>query len=96
MTKILFCAFATLLTSCAQLAISRHESLPPEREGVVFERQSFLWGFAPGPRLQPIPTICSQGNFDGAQLEMTGRDVFLTSITLGLYVPHRVTIYCGK
>jgi hypothetical protein len=84
-------------SACNHLRVQRGESTPrPVASTHEYKLNSFLWGFVPGPRLQPESILCPGGRIESLDLRMSGTDVLLTAVTVGIFVPHRVTVGCSK
>ena len=93
--QIAFCFAALMLTSCANLTVNRNDT-PAAGESTEIKLSSFLEGFVPGRKIPPASSLCPNGRVESIALGMNGGDVMLTMVTLGVFVPHRATVTCGK
>gem|GEM_PF-5281347 len=84
------------LNSCAHLTVNRNDSPDSSGDRTEIKLASFLFGFVPGKKMPPAAALCPKGRFESVNLEMKGTDVWMTAITLGIYVPHRAIVICGK
>ena len=84
-------------TACNHLSVQRGEATPrPVSTSTEYKMNSFLWGIIPGPRLSPEPQLCPGGRIEALDLRMSGTDVLVSTVTIGIYVPHRVKVSCSK
>lgn len=85
------------LTSCNHLSVQRGESNPrPIAASTEYKLDSFLWGFVSGTRLSPESELCPGGRIEAFDLRMSATDVLFSTVTIGIYVPHRVNVACSK
>ena len=85
------------LSACNHMTVQRGESTPrPISASTEYKLNSFLWGFIPGPRLRPESELCPGGRIEALDLRMSGTDVLISTVTIGIYVPHRVKVGCSK
>ena len=80
-----------ILSSCAQLEIRLHQSVP-ESVMQTLPLNSFIFGFIPDPN---SPPVCPDSSLERLRFSMSGRDVALSILTLGIYIPHRVVYSCA-
>ena len=85
-----------LLVSCANTVIHRNDTPTESSVKTELALKSFLWGFIPGTGIPPAAALCPKGKVESITLNRTTADAALTWVTLGIYVPHRATIVCGK
>jgi hypothetical protein len=94
--KILTALTILFMTAgCMSVGISRAEKPATgaaKTEDV--ELNSFAWGFVP-VRLPPESEICPKSRIETVRLGQNGTDVFLSLVTLGVYVPQRAEISCA-
>lgn len=85
-----------LLSSCANLDVHRNDTPQNGGEKINIKLNSFLFGFVPGPKLPPMPDICPKGRMEMVEFDKSPGDAWLSVVTLGVYVPHRVAVTCAK
>lgn len=86
-----------LLVQCSTLNVYRGEDQKNFTSNVMkVETSHFLWGILPANPGLVEDQLCPDSRLDAAQMGMTGGDVLLTAVTLGIYVPSRVTVNCTK
>lgn len=95
MIRILSLIFtAVILSSCASLSVTRQETqVVPELQELP--RSSFVWGFVPAPRLYES-SLCPQSKLNTFEIGRSSGQVWLSVVTLGVYVPYRVRFSCAK
>ena len=81
---------------CAQVRVRRHDSAPARVESREYALSSFVLGFVPATRLPPESALCQGGRIESLDFFSSGTDVLIGVATLGIYVPHRVTVGCSK
>jgi hypothetical protein len=91
--------FATLFflisfAGCSHLTLYRGDEHPSQGETQDVPADSYLWGFANVSKIPPESELCPKSRIETIDMKMTGQDVLITMITLGIYVPHRVEITC--
>jgi hypothetical protein len=85
-----------VLASCSHLTFSRSESPLPLGETKIFRLNSFVFGAIPAAKIPPESEVCPKARIESIDMNMSGQDVTLSLVTIGIYVPHRVTITCSK
>ncbi|MGE0527027.1 MAG: hypothetical protein AB7G93_17605 [Bdellovibrionales bacterium] len=91
-TSALMLTFLT--TSCSHLEVHR-PSVPPAGAKVELRLHSLLLGLIPVSKPPPAYTLCSGARVAHIDLRLAPTDVLLSMVTLGVYVPHRMTILCA-
>jgi len=97
--RILACLLPLLLVGtagCSHLTLHRDASHATPGETKVVHVKSFLWSFVPG---QPPPTqdeLCPQARIQTIEMEESPTDILFTVLTLGLYMPHQITVACTE
>src|SRR5438874_864564 len=86
--------FLLLTTGCMSVGISRAERAAAGAKTEDFDVNSFLWGFLPA-HLPPETQVCPQSRIETIHLGQNGSDVFITAITLGIFVPQRAEVSCS-
>ncbi len=81
---------------CAHVKIVRDELAPTTPPAKTYKIHSFLWAFLPGRQLPPQNVLCANSRIETLDFRMSPVDVLMTSATLGIYVPHRVTVVCAN
>ena len=99
MNKLILCLLLAT-AGCAQMSIVRRapstQPAPTAAQApVVLEDDSYLWGLA-GRKVLDDRIVCGPGGADRLELGMSTRDVLLTTVTLGIYVPHHARFFCAK
>ena len=100
--KILFAVFTSVLffesISCARLSVIRREP-GAESASVTGEQtvrvDSFAWGLI-GREALTEATGCGLDAVSSLDLSMTTTDVILTTLTVGIYLPHHAHFTCRK
>lgn len=92
--KMLIVAIACLAGGCATItiqpvAINKIASPPTHQESRAF----FLWGLVGEQRID-VKSACGDRQLLQMQSQQTFLDGLLTGITLGLYSPHSVKVWC--
>ncbi|MGZ3722849.1 MAG: hypothetical protein ACXVA9_07975 [Bdellovibrionales bacterium] len=85
-----------LSLGCSHLTLSRTETSTRGGDVHVFELDSFLFSTLNFTKIPPETEICPSSRLEFIDLSMTGDDVLTAIVSLGLYVPHRVTITCSS
>lgn len=85
------------LVHCSTLNVYRSEDQKNFTSAVMkVETSHYLWGFfASNPGLVEA-RLCADSRIDAVQMGMTGSDVLIGVVTLGIYVPSRATVNCSK
>lgn len=97
MRQLLSMALAFFIfTGCSHLTIQRNDSSVALDQAQDFQRHSFVWGFVPARRLPPETELCPKSKIGTFEVLRDSGDVWISIATLGIYVPHRVTIRCAK
>ena len=94
--KFIFAACFLLLTDCSHLTLSRAENSTRGGEEHVYILDSFLFGTLGFTKIPPEHEICKASRLEFIDFKMNTRDVLLSLATLGIYVPHRVTVTCSN
>lgn len=83
-----------LMSSCSTVTISNRENYKTSTEP-NFERSYpfFMWGLA-GEKEVNVADICQGKSPKQMQTQMTFIDGLLTGITLGIYAPRTVKVWC--
>lgn len=84
-----------ILGACSHFTAHRDE-VPTQQPGHTYKYHSFLFGFIPGPQLASSEILCPQSRIQTLDYRMSSLDVLITSATVGIYVPHRVTVTCAN
>jgi len=85
---------ASLLSGCATVTIhpkktQKLASTPSFEESKDF----FFWGLSGEHRLN-VAEVCGNKPVNQMQSQATFNDVVLTIVTLGIYAPHSVKVWC--
>lgn len=94
-TLILLLLFIQL-SACVTMNIRRDESAGATSPPKTYAIHSFLWAVVPGRQLPSEKDLCPQSRIADIDLRMSPLDVLISSATLGVYVPHRVTVSCSQ
>lgn len=87
-------ALATVLAGCSTVTIhpaasGKLSSTPTYQDSRPF----FLWGLVGDERVNVVE-VCANKPVKQMQSQQTFGDGFLTVITLGIYAPHSVKVWC--
>lgn len=84
-----------LTAACSHIRVERDETakVSPAKTHKI---SSFLFALIPGRQLPPPNVLCPDSRIETLDLRMSPVDVLVTSATLGIYVPHRVTVVCAN
>ncbi len=96
MIKNLSCLLLAIfvLAGCASVTIHPTESNKLSSEPTFQETQKFFfWGLSGESHINVVE-ICGENGVRQMQSQMTFQNGFLTAITLGIYAPHSVRIWC--
>lgn len=91
--KILASFLIFLSLGCNHVTISRYEKASASTKSTEIELDSFALGFVP-VKLPSENEACPQSKIDSVNLSMNTKDVLLSIVTIGIYVPHRAEITC--
>lgn len=95
--RLVLLPLSLFLIQCSTLNVYRGEVQKNLTSDVMkVETSHFLWGILPANPSLVEDQLCPGSRLDAAQMGMTGGDVLLTAVTLGIYVPSRVTVTCSK
>lgn len=94
---ILPVVLALACAACGHLTIQRDDVAddPAPVPVTVYPLHDFLWGLFPDRTLPAEDRLCPGGRIRSVDLSMSATDVLLTTVTLGVYVPHRVAVKCS-
>jgi hypothetical protein len=87
--------FVISAVGCTHLVMNKDDSHRPAAEIKNLEYNTVLFGFLGLTKLPPATEICGQSRIETVEMNMDSEDVLTSIVTLGLYVPHRVSIMCG-
>lgn len=87
---ILFSALA-----CSHLTLHRGEGLITGDTQIVSD-DYYLWGFGSGHGPFYEKDLCPNSRIETMDMKMTGSDVLISLVTLGIYVPNRLEITCYR
>lgn len=91
-------AFALLIASlqigCMKMTIVRDQTNPMV-ERKTHPRHSFLEGFLTIPGTLQSEALCPKGQIQALDLSLEGKDVLITTVTGGLYVPNQIEVSCS-
>lgn len=94
--RTLLALLTCFTVGCSHLTLTRSEEAVSSQETHDFAVSSYLLGFLTLTKLPPVTEICIKSRLESVDMKMESSDVLLTIVTLGLYVPHRVVVTCGK
>jgi len=94
--RLLFVLTLLFPLGCQHMVINRAD--PPRALGESHEMEidSFFRGALPATKIPPEKEVCPKSRIENVELRMSGSDVLLSIVTLGIYVPHRVILTCAK
>lgn len=84
-----------VLAGCVGFQVKRDESSHTMQPMQTVQLHSFVWGFVPAKKLSESE-LCPQARIERLKLGLRPRDVLLTVVTLGIYVPHHAEIQCSR
>jgi hypothetical protein len=82
--------------SCQHMVIQRSEKSRPLGAVHDVEVHSFFRGVLPLTKIPSEKEICPNSRIETVELNMSALNVLTSIATLGIYVPHRVTLTCAK
>ena len=85
-----------IFNGCSHLTIQRNDGSVALDQAQDFQRHSFVWGFVPARRLPTESALCPKAKIGTFEVCRDSADVWISIATLGIYVPHRVTIRCTR
>ncbi len=98
MRKILlfpFCLVMLSLAACSTVTVTKDSHAKSISPPAYTERQHFfLWGLAPGRIAVGLKGVCSDTDVRQIQTQRTFLDGLLGFITVGLYSPRTMRIWC--
>lgn len=93
--KVGFLFMSLLIVGCSTVTINPEVSGKLEAEPTYEERKNFyFWGLS-GEHRVDVQSICSGKKPVQMQSQQTFTDGFLGVITLGIYSPHSVKVWCS-
>ena len=93
--KMYFIFISLLIVGCSTVTINPKVSDKLETEPTYEERKTFFfWGLV-GEHRVDVQSICSGKKPVQMQSQQTFTDGFLGIITLGIYSPHSVKVWCS-
>ena len=95
-TSLLLSVFLVGISACSTVTIKPEGQNKLVTKPTYLESKPFyLWGLAGEHRVNVLD-ICSQSEPLQMQSQQTFSDGLLTFITLGIYAPHTVKVWCPK
>ena len=79
---------------CGNMTVQRSESAVGSDQQSEYSTTAFLFGFIPARRLSEVE-LCPQAKVQKLSLHMTGGNVGLALITLGIYIPQTIRVSCS-
>ncbi len=79
---------------CGNMTIQRSESAVGSDLQGEYSTASFLFGFIPARRLSEVE-LCPQAKVQKMSVHMTGGNVGLALLTLGIYIPQTIHVSCS-
>jgi len=87
---------ALLLSGCVHGRVALHERFDPSKKpSYVDYFDGYLFGFIGSPSVS-LARVCMDQKPYGVQKYKSGEDYFLRAITLGIYAPTTVKVWCGE
>jgi Bor protein len=83
-----------LQVGCGHMTVQRSESVVSSDVEHEYSTASFLFGFVPARRLSEVE-LCANAKVQKLSVRMTGGDVGLALITLGIYLPQKILVSCS-
>jgi hypothetical protein len=93
--KYLFTLVMLLTTACTHMTIDRSEKSLGGGKTEEFTLNSLLFAFIPLDRLPPESEVCPKARVETVDLAMDPQQILISVSTLGIFVPHRVTVTCS-
>jgi hypothetical protein len=94
MRRFLALFILLIAAGCMHVNISRSEKVSGGGPVQNIDLNSFVWGFVP-VTIPPEAELCPKSRIETVAIGQNGTDVFLSMITLGIFVPHRAEITCS-
>ncbi|MEX1670015.1 Bor family protein [Zhongshania guokunii] len=86
---------ALSLGACSTVTINPSSSAKLSSEPSYQQRKNFFfWGLA-GEHRVDVTAVCAQQNVAQMQSQQTFVDGLLGAVTLGIYAPHSVKVWCN-
>ena len=95
MRALLLCLLALGLVGCASVTATPDQmpktaAQPTYEESIDF----FLWGLTPSSHFVDLNEVCPGGNVRQVQAQTTFVNGLLGTITLGIYSPRTIKVWC--
>ncbi len=87
---------AILLAGCMNTKVQLDKQWnPSSKPSYVDYFDSYWWGFSGKPELS-LQKVCMDQRPHGFQRVKTAEDIFISAVTLGIYYPTTVKVWCGR
>lgn len=95
MKKLMIPLVVMILAGCAQqTVIMRHDIV--EKPTLDTRQSFFVHGIGQTKTIDAAQVCGDASRVVRTEVQQSGMDVFLRVVTLGIYTPHDVRIYCSK
>lgn len=93
--SVVLAASAVLLTGCSSLLFVRAPDRRTYTDALIeFHETSFFFGSVGGSRELFIDRICLGKDIDQVVVEGTAMDIMKSVLTVGIYTPRTVKVWC--
>lgn len=89
-------ALSLLFTGCSTITIHPDNMSKLSNEPDYETSRDFFIGGLVGNHKVDVDTICGENGVRQMQTQATAKDGLLTAITLGIYSPHSIKVWCNK
>lgn len=97
MIKFVSCTLLLLsLVSCMSTSLVLDEKWTPMAKPTYVDYMDSYWFGLHGQPSVSVQQVCMDQKPLAIQRVKTGEDIFLTLITLGIYTPSTVKVWCGE
>ena len=92
--KVILLTVVVFMSACSSITINPNSSATVNSEPSYEERKSFFWWGLSGEHRVDVKKVCEKSEAQQMQTQLTFTDGLLTFITLGIYSPHSVKVWC--
>jgi hypothetical protein len=94
MKKIAILALLLAMTGCATQRFDLH---PASQDAAAFDDAQTFWVFGIGQKEEiDAAKVCGVGKVQRVETQMTAANVAVTFMTIGIYSPRQVRVYCKR
>lgn len=95
MKKLALLALVLAMTGCAT---QRFDVQPGKSENLAFDDAQTFWvaGIGQSQEIDAVKICGGRNKVQRVESQMTGGNVLLTIVTLGIYSPRQIRVYCAS